>query len=83
MSNFSRSGLLHVSDLFVMGAGLIMEGNVLFNWLDRQGYGPLGASGVSMGGHVSTCIQSLCINIQIQLHTEFGLCSLYPPEPAM
>lgn len=50
---FSRSGLLHVSDLFVMGAGLIMEGNVLFNWLERQGYGPLGATGVSMGGHVS------------------------------
>ncbi|WAQ99307.1 ABD18-like protein [Mya arenaria] len=49
-----RSSLHHVTDLFVMGAGLIMESNILFNWLDRQGYGPLGATGVSMGGHMAS-----------------------------
>ncbi|KAH3832402.1 hypothetical protein DPMN_105688, partial [Dreissena polymorpha] len=49
-----RSSLHHVTDLFVMGAGLIMESSILLNWLDRQGYGPLGATGVSMGGYMAS-----------------------------
>lgn len=42
-----------MSDLFVMGGALILESLVLLHWLEKQGYGPLGMSGVSMGGHVS------------------------------
>ena len=57
--HFRRSSLHNVSDLFVMGGGLILESLVLFNWCERMGFGPLGASGISMGGHVSL--------------TEFGL----------
>lgn len=52
--NQFRSSLHRVSDLFVMGGCLILESLVLFNWLDRQGYGPLGASGISMGGHMAS-----------------------------
>jgi Alpha/beta hydrolase domain containing 18 len=48
----SRSSLQNVSDLFVMGGALVMESMVLFHWCERQGYGPLGLTGVSMGGHV-------------------------------
>ena len=51
---FRRSSLHNVSDLFVMGGGLILESLVLFNWCERMGYGPLGATGISMGGHVSS-----------------------------
>jgi len=47
-----RSSLHYVTDLFVMGAGIIMETSILLNWLDRLGYGPLGTTGVSMGGYV-------------------------------
>ena len=50
---FSRSSLHNVSDLFVMGGGLVMESMALFHWCKRQGYGPLGITGISMGGHVS------------------------------
>lgn len=49
-----RSNLQHVSDIFVMGACLILESLVLFHFCERNGFGPLGASGLSMGGHVST-----------------------------
>ena len=37
----------------MMGGALILESLVLLHWLEKQGYGPLGMSGVSMGGHVS------------------------------
>lgn len=30
-----------------------MESIVLLNWCERQGFGPLGLTGLSMGGHVS------------------------------
>ena len=47
------SGLLHVTDLFVMGGALVLECIVLLNWLQREGFGPLGITGISLGGHVS------------------------------
>ena len=52
-SDFSRSSLLHVSDLLVMGGALVLESLVLLRWCKRLGFGPLGLTGISMGGHVS------------------------------
>lgn len=51
--NYRRSILCNVSDIFVMGACLILESLVLFHWCEREGFGPLGVTGLSMGGHVS------------------------------
>ena len=48
-----RSSLDHVSDLFVMGGALVLESIALFHWLEAQDYGPLGITGISLGGHVS------------------------------
>lgn len=42
-----------MSDIFIMGGCLIMESIVLLNWCEQQGFGPLGLTGLSMGGHVS------------------------------
>ena len=50
---FRRSSLQYVSDLFVMGGGLILESQALLHWCRREGFGPFGISGVSMGGYVS------------------------------
>lgn len=52
--NQFRSSLLHVSDLFVMGGALILESLVMFDWLDKLNYGPLGTTGISMGGHMAS-----------------------------
>lgn len=49
-----RSSLQQVSDLFVMGACLILESLVLFHWCDRQGFWPLVSHGISMGGHMAS-----------------------------
>lgn len=49
-----RSSLHHVSDLFVMGACLIMESQVLLHWAERQQWGPLCCHGISMGGHMAS-----------------------------
>lgn len=49
---YSRSNLHNVSDIFIMGGCLIMECLVLLNWCEKQGLGPLGLTGLSMGGHV-------------------------------
>jgi len=49
----TRSQLHHVSDLFVMGLALILECMLLLHWLEKQGLGPVGLTGISMGGHVS------------------------------
>ena len=49
-----RSSLKYVSDLFVMGAALILESMVLLRWCEKQGYGPLAVSGISMGGHMAS-----------------------------
>lgn len=46
-----RSALRNVSDIFVMGGCLILESIALFNWMKRSGFGPLGITGISMGGH--------------------------------
>jgi dienelactone hydrolase len=48
----SRSQLLNVTDLFVMGGALMLECTALLHWAKRNGYGPLGITGFSLGGHV-------------------------------
>lgn len=53
---YSRSILCNVSDIFVMGGCLILESIVLLHWCEREGFGPLGVTGLSMGGHVSVII---------------------------
>ncbi|XP_062514472.1 protein ABHD18-like [Corticium candelabrum] len=52
--NQLRSSLHHVSDIFVMGAALVAESAVLFNWCNQQGFELLGITGVSMGGHMAS-----------------------------
>ncbi len=47
-----RSQLNHVSDLLVMGLALIFECITLIGWLEGEGLGPVGLTGISMGGHV-------------------------------
>jgi len=49
--NQTRSSTRHVTDIFSMGCSLMLEGQFLFSWLESNGYGPLGISGVSLGGH--------------------------------
>nr|XP_057919781.1 protein ABHD18 [Doryrhamphus excisus] len=49
-----RSCLKNVSDLFVMGGALILESSVLLHWLESEGYSPLGMTGISMGGYMSS-----------------------------
>ncbi|XP_056898721.1 protein ABHD18 [Takifugu flavidus] len=49
-----RSSLKNVSDLFVMGGALILESTVLLHWLEREGYWPLGMTGISMGGYMAS-----------------------------
>ncbi|XP_002735130.1 protein ABHD18-like [Saccoglossus kowalevskii] len=49
-----RSSLHNVSDLFVMGGALILESLALLHWCERQGFGPLGLTGISMGGHMAS-----------------------------
>ncbi|XP_051506524.1 protein ABHD18-like [Myxocyprinus asiaticus] len=49
-----RSSLNNVSDLFVMGGALILESAVLLHWLEREGFWPLGMTGISMGGHMAS-----------------------------
>lgn len=49
-----RSSLHNVSDLFVMGGALVLESLVLFHWCERMGFGPLGITGISMGGHMAS-----------------------------
>lgn len=49
-----RSNLRFVSDIFVMGGCLILECLVLLNLCERLGFGPLGVTGISMGGHMAS-----------------------------
>ena len=44
-----RSSLQQVSDLFVMGAALILESLVIMNFCEREGFSPIIAHGISMG----------------------------------
>uniref|UniRef100_A0A8C7WX44 Abhydrolase domain containing 18 n=1 Tax=Oryzias sinensis TaxID=183150 RepID=A0A8C7WX44_9TELE len=46
--------LKNVSDLFVMGGALILESTALLRWLEREGYWPLGMTGISMGGYMAS-----------------------------
>lgn len=52
------SALHNVSDIFVMGGCLILESLVLFNWCEKEGLGPLGITGLSMGGHMASLAAS-------------------------
>ncbi|XP_076302305.1 protein ABHD18 isoform X2 [Lasioglossum baleicum] len=52
--NQIRSSLHNVCDIFIMGGCLIMESLVLLNWCEKQGFGPLGLTGLSMGGHMAS-----------------------------
>uniref|UniRef100_A0A3Q4GW01 Abhydrolase domain containing 18 n=1 Tax=Neolamprologus brichardi TaxID=32507 RepID=A0A3Q4GW01_NEOBR len=54
LTTTSRSSLKNVSDLFVMGGALILESTVLLRWLEREGYWPLGMTGISMGGYMAS-----------------------------
>lgn len=51
---YRRSNLHNVSDIFVMGACLVLENLVLLHWCERMGLGPLGVTGLSMGGHMAS-----------------------------
>lgn len=53
-----RSSLHYVSDLFVMGACLILESQILLKWAEQQGLGPLCCHGISMGGHMASLAAS-------------------------
>lgn len=48
-----RSCLRNVLDLYVMGACLILECLLLLRWASERGYGPLGLTGISMGGYMA------------------------------
>ncbi|KAL7016153.1 hypothetical protein ACKWTF_009944 [Chironomus riparius] len=52
------SALHNVSDIFVMGGCLILESMVLLNWCEKMGLGPLGITGLSMGGHMASLAAS-------------------------
>ena len=56
--NQMRSAVNNVSDIFVMGAALMLECVSLLFWCQRNGYGPLGITGISMGGHMATIAAS-------------------------
>ncbi|XP_055378443.1 protein ABHD18 isoform X2 [Condylostylus longicornis] len=49
-----RSNLHNVSDIFVMGGCLILESLVLLHWCEKNSFGPLGVTGLSMGGHMAS-----------------------------
>jgi len=53
-----RSALHYVSDLFVMGAALIIEAQVILQWAEKQGFSPLCCHGISMGGHMASLAAS-------------------------
>ncbi|CAG9760354.1 unnamed protein product [Ceutorhynchus assimilis] len=50
----NRSCVQYVSDIFVMGGCLILECLVLLNFCEKLGLGPLGVTGISMGGHMAS-----------------------------
>lgn len=47
-----------------------MESIVLLNWCEQQGFGPLGLTGLSMGGHV--CIFKFKFNSKnLRVYSEY------------
>lgn len=57
-----------MSDIFVMGGCLMLESIVLFNWCEQQGFGPLGVTGLSMGGHVSSQVVVAVVVVMFVSH---------------
>ncbi|KAK9890149.1 hypothetical protein WA026_008955 [Henosepilachna vigintioctopunctata] len=53
-----RSSLRYVADIFVMGGCLVLECIALLNWCVQSGFGPLGVTGISMGGHMASLAAS-------------------------
>jgi hypothetical protein len=49
-----RSNLRYVSDIFVMGGGLILESMAILRWLEGLEFGPFCLTGISMGGHMAS-----------------------------
>lgn len=56
------SQVFHVSDLLALGLSLMLESLVLKRWLEKQGLGPVGLTGISMGGHVWNLISLVSVN---------------------
>lgn len=56
-----RSCLDQVTDLFVMGACLILESLVLFNWCEKEGFSPIIAHGISSNSHCLPVLHSKLI----------------------
>lgn len=57
-----------------MGGALVLESAALLHWLEREGYGPLGMTGISMGGHVSFLyflFSNFCCNFSFD-HLAYG-----------
>ncbi|XP_031336068.1 protein ABHD18 isoform X2 [Photinus pyralis] len=71
-----RSSLHNVSDIFVMGGCLMLECLVLLRWCESLGFGPLGISGLSMGGHWAPKINRHGFLSCNQLAKTFSACSL-------
>ena len=49
-----------MSDLFVMGAALILESQVLMRWAREHGHSQLVCHGISMGGHMASLSAAAC-----------------------
>lgn len=58
-----------------MGGALILESTALLRWLDREGYWPLGMTGISMGGYVSH--QNITHSVISFIKAVFTLISFY------
>lgn len=54
----NASAVNYVSDIFTMGAALLVESVVLMFLCQRLGLGPLGITGISMGGHMASVAAS-------------------------
>ena len=65
----TRSQLNHVSDLLVMGLSLVLECINLIGWLQGRSLGPVGLTGISMGGHVglvAVCLMAVFRYVCVQ-----------------
>ncbi|XP_075247624.1 protein ABHD18-like [Convolutriloba macropyga] len=49
-----RSQLNYVSDLLIMGTALVMEANVLMNFVEKENFGFPALTGISLGGYTSS-----------------------------
>lgn len=53
------AGIRTVGDLLHMGTGSVREGAALVEWLATKGFGPVGVTGVSMGGQMAATVTAL------------------------